>query len=114
MNKYKYPFRVGRSENRAVLDANGKEVIIFKEGDEHLALSFVEVCNNTYGKQEEYKLKIQEAFEVRNEERFWHSLSIKIDKEKKTFVLVGRNLSTNKKFPMIIENNLYYLHFRRL
>lgn len=42
-SKYTPPFRVGRKQNRAVLDSNGLEVVIFPEGNERFAQSF---CNH--------------------------------------------------------------------
>ncbi len=42
-SKYTPPFRVGKKQNRAVLDSNGLEVVIFPEGNERFAQSF---CNH--------------------------------------------------------------------
>lgn len=41
------PFRLGEKQLRAVLDANGQEVVIFPEGCEYLASEYVENINDT-------------------------------------------------------------------
>ena len=47
INKSKYtpPFRVGRKNKRAILDANGLEYIVLKEGMESEAQTFCEFLN---------------------------------------------------------------------
>jgi hypothetical protein len=42
----KSPFRVGRKRKRAVLDFNGVEVTLFREGAEDLAQQFCDWINN--------------------------------------------------------------------
>jgi len=37
ISNYTFPFRVGRKTKRAILDANGIEVIVFPNGHEHMA-----------------------------------------------------------------------------
>lgn len=44
--KYTHPYRVGKKQNRAVLDANGLEVVIFPEGNEIFAQEFCQMLNN--------------------------------------------------------------------
>lgn len=44
-SKYKPPFRVGRKQGKAVLDANGREVIFFKDSEEQARL----YCNYLNG-----------------------------------------------------------------
>jgi hypothetical protein len=58
MNKYdpKFtpPFRVGRKQNRAVLDSKGLEVVIFPKGNELQAKLYVDYLNqheSKYGLQ---------------------------------------------------------------
>ena len=34
---YRFPFRIGRKQKRAMLDANGLEIVIFPEGNEEIA-----------------------------------------------------------------------------
>ena len=46
MSKFKQPFRVGRHQSRAVLDAEGKEMIIFPKGSEERAKLYCELLNN--------------------------------------------------------------------
>lgn len=47
MNKqFILPFRLGKKQNRAVLDANGREVVVFNKGLEHLASEYVEMMND--------------------------------------------------------------------
>lgn len=41
----KYPLRLGRKQQRAVLDADGIEVVVFPKGKEELALKMVELFN---------------------------------------------------------------------
>ena len=41
------PFRLGKKQNRAVLDANGQEVVIFPKGCEYLASKYVELINDS-------------------------------------------------------------------
>ena len=43
--RYTPPYRIGKKQRRAVLDALGKEVIVFKKGDEALAKLFCETIN---------------------------------------------------------------------
>ena len=47
-SKFKPPFRVGRKTKRAVLDANGLEYVVFKEGFEVEAQSFCDYLNAKY------------------------------------------------------------------
>lgn len=46
MSKYNKPFRVGKKQKRAVLDANGLEVVIFPKGNEFYAEYFCECLND--------------------------------------------------------------------
>lgn len=46
MSKFKQPFRVGRHQSRAVLDAEGKEMLIFPKGSEEQAKLYCELLNN--------------------------------------------------------------------
>ena len=40
------PFRLGKKQSRSVLDANGKEVVVFPKGCEYLASEYIETMNN--------------------------------------------------------------------
>jgi len=42
------PFRVGKKQERAVLDADGREVVVFPRGREFFAKQFVELMNDKY------------------------------------------------------------------
>ena len=46
MNKFKIPFRLGKKQNRSVLDADGHEVVVFPKGREELAEEYVNFKNN--------------------------------------------------------------------
>lgn len=46
VNGFLLPFRVGKKQKRAVLDAKGQEVIIFN--DECLALEYVDLMNKKF------------------------------------------------------------------
>ena len=46
------PFRVGRKQKRAVLDANGVEVGIFTTGHEEAAQEYCDYLNNLYSKSD--------------------------------------------------------------
>ena len=48
MNKFKTPFRLGKKQNRAVLDADGHQVVVFNKGLEYLAEEYVNLINNKY------------------------------------------------------------------
>ena len=39
------PFRLGKKQLRAVLDANGKEVVVFPKGCEYMANDYVKLIN---------------------------------------------------------------------
>jgi hypothetical protein len=39
------PFRLGKKQQRAVLDTNGRELIVFPKGREQYALEYVEFLN---------------------------------------------------------------------
>ena len=45
--QYKAPFRIGKKQRRAILDANGKTVVVFRKGDEKLALHFCKLYNTS-------------------------------------------------------------------
>lgn len=47
MKKFKLPFRVGKKQKRAVLDADGLEVVVFPKGfhREAMAQRFVKIMN---------------------------------------------------------------------
>ena len=42
------PFRVGRKQMRAVLDAKGREVVIFPNGLQTMAIDYVQYLNRTH------------------------------------------------------------------
>lgn len=46
MQGFKLPFRVGRKQNRSVLDADGHEVVVFRKGFEYLAEEYANFKNN--------------------------------------------------------------------
>ena len=48
MNKFKTPFRVGKKQNRTVLDVDGHQVVVFNKGLEYLAEEYVNLINNKY------------------------------------------------------------------
>ena len=52
MNKFKTPFRLGKKQNRAVLDADGHQVVVFNKGHEYLSEEYVNLINNKYGTTE--------------------------------------------------------------
>ena len=52
MNKFKTPFRLGKKQNRAVLDADGHQVVVFNKGLEYIAEDNVKLINNKYGTTE--------------------------------------------------------------
>jgi hypothetical protein len=39
------PFRLGKKQKRAILDSNGKEIVLFPKGMEIYAAEFVEFLN---------------------------------------------------------------------
>lgn len=43
--EFKLPFRLGKKQSRAVLDANGHEVVVFSKGCKYLANEYVEIKN---------------------------------------------------------------------
>jgi len=43
---FKLPFRLGKKQERAILDADGKEVVVFPRGRELMALEYVEFLNS--------------------------------------------------------------------
>jgi hypothetical protein len=43
--QFTLPFRVGKKQDRAVLDAFGHEVVVFNKGLEYLALEYVNLMN---------------------------------------------------------------------
>lgn len=45
---YKFPLRVGRKQGRAMLDADGIEIVIFPKGAETMAKITCEMWNATY------------------------------------------------------------------
>ena len=45
-NKFIPPFRVGKKQNRAVLDGLGHEFVIFPKGTEDMALEYCEFLNS--------------------------------------------------------------------
>jgi hypothetical protein len=45
---YASPFRIGRKQERAIVDANGKELIVFKSGDEKIATFLCNCLNLTF------------------------------------------------------------------
>lgn len=45
---FKYPFRLGKKQKCAVLDANGLEVVVFPKRSKHFAEEFVEWLNETH------------------------------------------------------------------
>lgn len=45
MKPYKFPFRVGRKQRRAVLDAEGREIVVFPKGCEDMAIEFATFKN---------------------------------------------------------------------
>ena len=45
MKTFKPPFMVGKIQDRAVLDSDGREVVVFPKGCEYLALEYVELIN---------------------------------------------------------------------
>lgn len=46
------PFRVGRSQNRAVLDANSRELVIFPVGNEKHAQEYCDYLNNKHNTEQ--------------------------------------------------------------
>lgn len=48
IEQFATPFRIGKKQARAVLDANGKEVVVFPKGREVLAKEYVEFINKKY------------------------------------------------------------------
>lgn len=44
-DKFTPPFRIGKKQNRAVLDSKGHEVVIFNEGQEKMALDYCIILN---------------------------------------------------------------------
>ena len=43
--KFNPPFRLGKKNNRAVLDSSGKELVIFQKGSENYAKAYVDFLN---------------------------------------------------------------------
>ena len=42
------PYRIGKKQMRAVLDVNGKEIVVFPKGLEHMALEYSQHLNRIY------------------------------------------------------------------
>lgn len=49
---YKFPFRVGRKQSRAVLDADGIQIVVFNQGYEDLAQLTCDLLN-AHGRRKE-------------------------------------------------------------
>ena len=65
MKQFVLPFRLGKKQQRAVLDANGKELIVFPKGKELYALEYLNFLNSDIKKEyEEYEDKIQKQNEI--------------------------------------------------
>ena len=47
-NKFIPPFRVGKKQQRAVLDSQGKELVVFPKGRESYALEYVDFLNTDF------------------------------------------------------------------
>jgi hypothetical protein len=58
MQNFEPPFRVGKKQKRAVLDAKGLEVVIFREGCEEMAQDYCNFLNDAPFKQ---WLKLRES-----------------------------------------------------
>jgi len=43
-------YRVGKKQKRAVLDKDGRTVVVFEKGEEELALRFVDFLNQSFVK----------------------------------------------------------------
>lgn len=50
--EYKFPFRVGRKQSRAVLDADGIQIVVFNQGYEELAQLTCDLLNAHDRKQQ--------------------------------------------------------------
>jgi len=48
VNVHVPPFRIGKKQTRAVLDSNGKEIVIFPKGSEELAVEYANHLNKVY------------------------------------------------------------------
>ncbi len=48
MNRFTPPYRVGRKTKRAVLDSNGLEVVVFREGMEDWAAQYAALLNKPF------------------------------------------------------------------
>jgi len=46
LEKYRFPFRVGRKQKRALLDADGLEIVIFPIGNEEIARITCDMWND--------------------------------------------------------------------
>lgn len=46
-SEHRLPYRLGKKQKRAVIDANGKEVVVFPKGKEKDAEEYVKLINNT-------------------------------------------------------------------
>ena len=73
---YTPPFRVGKAQGRAVLDANGHTVSIFEKGCEELAQEYCDMINANkrevdYKKMEEHLMEVIEK-ETTESIKAWH------------------------------------------
>lgn len=62
MKKFKYPFRVGRKQGRAVLDADGLEVVIFNPGLSEIAGLTCRLYNQHYANPPKDKALHRKAY----------------------------------------------------
>jgi len=50
---FKPPFRLGRNQDRAILDSDGIQVIVFPKGQEKMAADYCSFLNTKNPKQDE-------------------------------------------------------------
>jgi hypothetical protein len=80
----KPPFRLGRKQKRAVLDAEGNEVVVFPKGREEFAELYVEFLNERYNKSMKATFKYEYQVDAND-----------LDEEQRTFTVEGNTYIYN-------------------
>jgi hypothetical protein len=80
----KPPFRLGRKQKRAVLDAEGNEVVVFPKGREEFAELYVEFLNERYNKSMKATFRYEYQVDAND-----------LDEEQRTFTVEGNTYVYN-------------------
>lgn len=104
-------YRLGKKQNRAVLDSSGKEIVVFPVGHEHYAKHYVDMLNNQKIVQQRLTIdELENEFSpLVDDDNSFIDFDPNIIEDKNSLKIFEEALKSNRVWTFIEEDDKFFI-----